>query len=61
MSIPEVENFKQIKKNCKTRLTKFKSFLEQYSNNASKDFVTTEELELRIEKIEQCWIDFDKS
>lgn len=60
MSDEHIDKLKQLKKNCKTRLTKFKSFLEKYVNLQNKESVTIKEFETRKEKVEESWNELDR-
>lgn len=61
MSSDDVEVLKQIKKTCRTRLTKFKTFLERYVGIQNKDSVSIEEFRVRLSKVEGVWDEFDKA
>ncbi|XP_051162195.1 uncharacterized protein LOC127282137 [Leptopilina boulardi] len=59
--MPELEELRQTRTNCKTRLTKFKTYIEKCTNENFNDIVDVEELKLRLAKIEETWDIYDRT
>lgn len=61
MTNNEVDVFRQSRINCKSRLTKFKTFLDRCIDQRNSDSVTVEEIRLRLNKLDENWIEYDKA
>lgn len=61
MNSNEVESYRQTRTNCKTRLTKFKTFLDKCLNKENDETVSVEEIQLRLNKIEENWKEYDRA
>ncbi|XP_051153762.1 uncharacterized protein LOC127277018, partial [Leptopilina boulardi] len=59
MSVNEVDTARQSRTNCKSKLTKFNTFLEKCSIDENAG--TVEEIKLRLQKIEEVWSEFEKA
>ena len=53
MATTEVDALKLLKKNCKTRLKKFKTFVEKYASSQTKESTPIEKIQLRVQRAEE--------
>lgn len=53
----ELDAIRQSHTNCKSRLTKFKTFLDKCLNEPA----TVEEIQLCLKKIDECWKEYDRA
>lgn len=58
MSQTEIDKAKQAKKNCKTKLTKFHTFLEKCLTDRKCNI---EEVKVRFKKMEEMWLEYDQA